>query len=51
MEASVTPGLIVLHGNQLEMLRSAVFQWLRRHPLGRWSRKYFWCSRTAWRNG
>lgn len=34
MDASVTPGLIVLHGNQLEMLRSAVFQWLRQHPLG-----------------
>ncbi|MYM39294.1 exodeoxyribonuclease V subunit gamma [Duganella qianjiadongensis] len=34
MDASVSPGLIVLHGNQLEMLRSAVFQWLRGHPLG-----------------
>ncbi len=34
MPASVTPGLIVLHGNQLELLRAAVFQWLRNHPLG-----------------
>jgi len=34
MDASLSPGLIVLHGNQLEMLRSAVFQWLRDHPLG-----------------
>lgn len=31
--ASVTPGLIILHGNQLEQLRAAVFEWLRQHPL------------------
>jgi exodeoxyribonuclease V gamma subunit len=30
----LTPGLLVLHGNQLELLRSAVFEWLRGHPLG-----------------
>ena len=30
---SVTPGLIILHGNQLEQLRAAVFEWLRGHPL------------------
>ncbi|WP_374359665.1 exodeoxyribonuclease V subunit gamma [Pseudoduganella danionis] len=41
MEASVTPGLIVLHGNQLEMLRSAVFQWLRRQPLGALEQEVF----------
>ena len=33
MDASITPGLIILHGNQLEQLRAAVFQWLRAHPL------------------
>ncbi|AKU20607.1 exodeoxyribonuclease V subunit gamma [Massilia sp. NR 4-1] len=33
MHASVTPGLLILHGNQLEQLRAAVFQWLRAHPL------------------
>ncbi|CDG82516.1 exodeoxyribonuclease V subunit gamma [Janthinobacterium agaricidamnosum] len=33
MAASVTPGLLILHGNQLEQLRAAVFQWLRNHPL------------------
>jgi exodeoxyribonuclease V gamma subunit len=31
--ATVTPGLIILHGNQLEQLRAAVFQWLGNHPL------------------
>lgn len=31
--SSITPGLIILHGNQLEQLRAAVFQWLRSHPL------------------
>lgn len=30
----ITPGLIILHGNQLEQLRSAVFGWLRNNPLG-----------------
>jgi exodeoxyribonuclease V gamma subunit len=31
---SITPGLLILHGNQLEQLRAAVFGWLRSHPLG-----------------
>ncbi|MFZ6748103.1 exodeoxyribonuclease V subunit gamma [Undibacterium sp. Ren11W] len=31
--SSITPGLIILHGNQLEQLRAAVFAWLRSHPL------------------
>jgi len=31
--SEIKPGLIILHGNQLEMLRSAVFQWLRQNPL------------------
>ena len=31
---SITPGLIILHGNQLEQLRAALFGWLRTHPLG-----------------
>ncbi|MET0982885.1 MAG: exodeoxyribonuclease V subunit gamma [Telluria sp.] len=30
----MTPGLLILHGNQMEMLREAVFDWLRGHPLG-----------------
>ena len=29
----VTPGLLILHGNQMELLRDAVFSWLERHPL------------------
>ncbi|MES2264979.1 MAG: exodeoxyribonuclease V subunit gamma [Pseudomonadota bacterium] len=33
MTTSVTPGLLILHGNQMEQLRAAVFQWLRSHPL------------------
>ncbi|MDC8756428.1 exodeoxyribonuclease V subunit gamma [Janthinobacterium fluminis] len=34
MLSPVTPGLLILHGNQLEQLRAAVFQWLRNNPLG-----------------
>lgn len=34
MSSTITPGLIILHGNQMELLRSAVFDWLRGHPLG-----------------
>ena len=34
MASPVTPGLLILHGNQLEQLRAAVFGWLRSHPLG-----------------
>jgi exodeoxyribonuclease V gamma subunit len=30
----LTPGLLILHGNQMELLRAAVFDWLRKHPLG-----------------
>jgi exodeoxyribonuclease V gamma subunit len=30
----LTPGLLILHGNQMELLRAAVFDWLRTHPLG-----------------
>ncbi len=33
MHTPITPGLLILHGNELEHLRSAVFQWLRKHPL------------------
>ena len=33
MSAEIKPGLIVLHGNQLEQLRAVVFEWLRAHPL------------------
>ena len=32
--STITPGLLILHGNQMEMLREAVFDWLRKHPLG-----------------
>jgi len=34
MHPGITPGLLILHGNQMEQLRAAVFQWLRSHPLG-----------------
>jgi len=34
MSSTITPGLLILHGNQMELLRSAVFDWLRKHPLG-----------------
>jgi exodeoxyribonuclease V gamma subunit len=34
MSSTITPGLLILHGNQMEMLRAAVFDWLRGHPLG-----------------
>ncbi|THC40084.1 exodeoxyribonuclease V subunit gamma [Massilia sp. Mn16-1_5] len=34
MSSAITPGLLILHGNQMEMLRAAVFDWLRGHPLG-----------------
>ncbi|MGZ8314127.1 MAG: exodeoxyribonuclease V subunit gamma [Telluria sp.] len=33
MPSPVTPGLLILHGNQLEQLRAAVFGWLRTNPL------------------
>jgi exodeoxyribonuclease V gamma subunit len=33
MASPVTPGLLILHGNQLEQLRAALFGWLRSHPL------------------
>ncbi len=33
MASSIAPGLLILHGNQLEQLRTAVFQWLRDNPL------------------
>jgi len=34
MPAPITPGLLILHGNQMELLRAAVFDFLRSHPLG-----------------
>jgi exodeoxyribonuclease V gamma subunit len=33
MTTTISPGLLILHGNQLEQLRAAVFGWLRGHPL------------------
>lgn len=33
MPSAIIPGLIILHGNQLEQLRSAVFQWIQQNPL------------------
>jgi exodeoxyribonuclease V gamma subunit len=33
MLPTVTPGLLILHGNELEQLRAAVFEWLRNNPL------------------
>ncbi len=32
--AALRPGLLVLHGNRLELLAEAVFDWLRNNPLG-----------------
>ncbi|QYF92819.1 exodeoxyribonuclease V subunit gamma [Massilia sp. PAMC28688] len=34
MSPPVAPGLLILHGNQMEQLRAAVFGWLRNNPLG-----------------
>jgi exodeoxyribonuclease V gamma subunit len=34
MPSSLRPGLITLHGNQLEQLRDVVCDWLSQHPLG-----------------
>jgi exodeoxyribonuclease V gamma subunit len=34
MTTPVAPGFLILHGNQLEQLRAAVFEWLRNNPLG-----------------
>ena len=34
MPSPVSPGLLILHGNQLEDLRTTVFTWLRQYPLG-----------------
>ena len=34
MPSPIRPGLLILHGNQMELLRAAVFDWLRGHPLG-----------------
>jgi exodeoxyribonuclease V gamma subunit len=34
MTALLPPGLLILHGNRLELLQQAVFDWIRRAPLG-----------------
>ena len=34
MPSPIRPGLLILHGNQMELLRAAVFDWLRTNPLG-----------------
>jgi exodeoxyribonuclease V gamma subunit len=34
MPSPLTPGLLILHGNQMELLRAALFDWMRNHPLG-----------------
>lgn len=33
MTADIRPGLLVLHGNRLELLRDTVFAWIESHPL------------------
>jgi exodeoxyribonuclease V gamma subunit len=33
MPTTITPGFVSLHGNQLEQLRSAVIDWIKRNPL------------------
>src|ERR1700712_5562397 len=34
MSGQINAGLLVMHGNRLELLGEAVFGWLARHPLG-----------------
>ena len=34
MPTSIRPGLIALHGNQLEAITDTFFAWMKRHPLG-----------------
>ncbi len=41
MSVNITPGLIILHSNQLEQLRAVVFQWLREHPLNPLEPEFF----------
>ncbi|MFZ6864735.1 exodeoxyribonuclease V subunit gamma [Undibacterium sp. Ji67W] len=33
MSPVIKPGLIILHGNQLELLQEAVFDWIKQYPL------------------
>lgn len=33
MASEITPSLLILHANRLELLRDAVFEWLGRRPL------------------
>ena len=33
MNSSLPPGLLILHGNRLELLRDVLLQWLAQHPL------------------
>ncbi|MDB5817776.1 MAG: exodeoxyribonuclease subunit gamma [Rhizobacter sp.] len=33
MSVEILPGLLVLHGNRLELLKEAVFEWVARQPL------------------
>jgi exodeoxyribonuclease V gamma subunit len=41
MTTPIEPGLIVLHGNRLELLRDAVFDWLGRQPLAPLEEEHF----------
>ncbi len=41
MCAQPVPGLIVLHGNQMELLRDTVMAWIRDNPLGPLDTEYF----------
>ena len=41
MSSTIQPGLITLHGNQLEQLRDAVFSWLADNPLGPFEQETF----------
>jgi len=34
MQPSIRPGLLILHGNRLELLAETTFAWLTSHPLG-----------------
>lgn len=41
MSATIKPGLIILHSNQLEQLSSAVFEWIGRNPLSPLEKEIF----------
>jgi exodeoxyribonuclease V gamma subunit len=41
---ALTPGLMLVHGNQPEMLRDLVVEWMRRYPLAPLERMFLSCG-------